>query len=354
MIQTKMLGIMALAALTCISARAAAPMLPPDAIAPDTVAVIHMDAAHFTPDSLRTAAQTLLGPNAQKADDMLGKFTEKYNKASKAGVDGLTIVAGAKAKKAAGDAPAANADEPPAHGRSPMDSGNGILYMHLKPGADVKAIESMMKADMPADKAEQTLFDRNKDYLVVHEKTQLLPGTPDAARARTFSDALGTVSEASVQIAFIPDASAKAEMLKSAEKEGAPKGVKETLPLLANSKWITLAVNFGNSPGLTVTANTADVGSGKQLSDSINSALADAKQQAANPGPNAGAMGMIGPMIAPMLEGLKPSQAGSNVSMSLKGDSLKMIANLIMQFTGGMGGPGGGGPRPAPLRPPAQ
>ncbi len=336
-------------------ARAAAPALPPDSVAPNTLAVIHMDAAHFNPDALRTAAKAVLGENADRANDAIAKFQEKYDKAANAGVQAMTIVMTRQSKKAADDAGAGSG---PGAGPGPgaaarQNQPDTVVYWQLKPGADIKAVKAAATADMPPADRNNAVFEEQGRFLAMHEKNKPLPTGHDAALARTFSDALGTIGDASVQIAVIFDAEAKAEMLKDAQKPDAPKGMKDAAPLLANSKWVTIAVNFGNAPGITATANTADAGSAKQLSDDINTALDDMKQQANNPN-GGGAAAMFAPLIASLADGLKPTQTGSQVSVGIKGQSLNMIAGIAMQFMGGPGGPGGAPRRsPGAPRPPA-
>ena len=46
----------------------------------------------------------------------------------------------------------------------------------------------------------------------------------------------------------------------------------------------------------------------------------------------AGPMIFLGPILAPLADGLKPAVNGNRVSTGLQGDALKTIANLIVTF----------------------
>ena len=346
----KLVSAVALMTLSvCMGARAAAPTLPPEAVAADTVAVIHLESTHFTPDALRMAAQALLGPNAQRVNDSLTKFEDRYNKAKEAGVQSMTLTM-SSSKPSANAAGAADAANPAgAQGSEPK----GIAYLELKPGADVNAVEKIMQQEMDPAKREQTEFKKQGNYLAMYQKGQTLPTHGDVTRSTQFANALGSVSNAAVQIAFIPDAATKTQMMDRANGEGAPAGAKEAMPVLANSKWITLAVNFGNAPGVTATASTADADSAKKLVEDINKGLTEMKQSAANGG-GQGPAAMFGPLAGQLAQGLTPTQNGNDVSVSLSGQPLKMVAGFVAMIAGGApGGPGAGpgGPGASPARP---
>ncbi|HET6250986.1 MAG TPA: hypothetical protein VFE47_25075 [Tepidisphaeraceae bacterium] len=340
----KFLGAFALvAAMTSLQARAAAPALPPDVIAADTIAVVHVDSAHFNPDQLQSAATAVLGANANKVDEQIKQFKAKYDKAAAAGAEAITLVSGAP-KKADAAAPAAPAAPGAAPAAEEKNDGNPIFYIQLKPGADAKAIEAMITEDMPAAEKDKTLFDQAGNFLAVHQKGQAFPVTPDAARTAIFTEALGTISEGSIQIAFVPDQNTRNEMLKNLE--AAPKGLKDATPILAKAKWMTLSINLGNNPGISATANAASDADAKALSDSINTSLTDLKAQAANPGPNAGALALVGPLVGQLIDGLKPTTTGTQVTVALKTDTLKMIAGFAANMGMLGAGPGGAGAPP--------
>jgi len=308
-------------AMMCLRAHAAAPTLPPGSIAPDTIVVIHLDAAGISPESLKTAAQTILGANAKVADEAVAQFKEKYDKAIAAGAVSATMVVGAD-KKDGG-----------------ADKKNGAIYIKLKPGADAKALEKMIKSDMKGEEKEKTVFTEKDGYLVIHEKDMPLSDKSDSALEKTFADALGTVSNAAVQIAIVPDEKIKAEILKNSQNEAPVKGLKDAAAIIAKSKWMTVSVTFGNTPGIALAANTGDAAAAKQLSDSINTSLDELKAKAADPN-GAGQLAMVAPLIGPVVEGLRPTTTGSQVSVALKGQTLTTIGNFLAQM-----GLLGGGPK---------
>src|SRR5689334_9354132 len=116
--------------LMSMQAGAAAPPLPPNAISADTIVVSYMDGATFTPDAMRQAARTVLGPNSPslaQLNQQIDKYQARYDKAIKAGVQSLMVVANAE------KAGAANA------AGSPAD--RALTFVQLKPGADAGAVE---------------------------------------------------------------------------------------------------------------------------------------------------------------------------------------------------------------------
>ncbi|MDB5304189.1 MAG: hypothetical protein JWM97_1738 [Phycisphaerales bacterium] len=312
------------AAMVCLRANAAAPVLPPDAIGADSVLVVHADSNVFTPESLRKAATAVLGPNAADGNQKLAKFEEKYNAIVKAGGQSVTMVQESKPKDAgANEGPDANKQ--------------GITYIQLKPGADVKAIEKTILDEMsPADR-EKAVFEKKGDFLMMHQKGEAPPAAADAARTKLFSEALSSVSDAAVQVAFVPNQLVRDEAKKGAAE--APKQLQEALPILTNSKWVTIAVKFGNAPAATATANAADAESAQKLADSINGFLGSMKQAAANPNPQAGPEAMIAMMVAPLADSLKPKTDGTKVSMTITGQAVSGIAQMFMGAR--QGGPGG-------------
>ncbi|HZL36311.1 MAG TPA: hypothetical protein VFC78_13415 [Tepidisphaeraceae bacterium] len=358
----RLAGAMALWILTAyLPARAAAPELPPDAVAPDTLAVIHMDMTRFTPAALRQAANTVLGPNAAMFNASLASFQEKYDKGQAAGLQSMTLIVGSPKKAVAGAGAAAVPGSPAvgAPGAAPA-APQAVVYLRLQPGADPKALQALIEKDMAPPQRAKAQFKQSGNYLIMHDEGVALPTQSDSTRGKNFASALGTLGTSAIQIAFIPDPQMKQQMLKQANAGGAPQGMKDAAPLLANSKWMTLGVNFGNAPSLTLSANTADADSAKQLVDAINGGLAEMKQAAAHPGQGGGGgAGMIAPMLAPLAAGLTPTQDGTQVSVSIKGQTLSMIgtmASMYFQLANPAGGArpqgrGGFGPGGPPVRP---
>lgn len=336
--------------MACLTARAAAPELPPDAVGTDTSVVVHLNPAQFTPANLRSAMQAVMGPNAQQLEPNIAKFEAAYKKAQDAGVESMTLVF----------TPAASAAEPPAAGAAqppPAKNGpQGLVYMKLKSGADPAAVEQAVKSDMSDEQKNATDFKSAGKYLILRDKGQPIPTKSDDARARQFADALGTVADAAIQIAFIPNAQTKKEMIQEANAGNPPPAVKDAIPLVANSKWVTIAAALGNAPSLKITANAADANSATRLSQDINNALAQLKQFAGQAAQGQGGPGAaMAAMVANLAQGIAPAQNGNEVSIAIQGPTLGRIANMGFMFyalqhrpSGGGFGPPPGGGRPAP------
>lgn len=320
----------ALASIVLLAAgvtRAAAPDLPPESIGADTIFVIHADARHLSPDLLRTAANVVLGDNADRAKDFIARFQERYDKLISGGVESITVI-GASGQRVSDAEKELDADPnaPPAR----RNANPPVVYFHLNARGDSKIIEQVFTKDLPEKQKAKMRFEQMDNWVVMHEENQKPPEKEDAARTRAFSDALGTMTDASVAIAFIPDERLKKQMNKGAERVESPKVAREALPALSTSKWVTLAIALGNNPGATASANTADPASAKQLDAAINDGLDDLKQQAGNG--EAGAMIFLGPIIQPLVDALKPTTSGNVVTVKLQGEPLTLIANLIATF----------------------
>jgi hypothetical protein len=310
--------------MTGIRAQAAAPTLPPEVIGSNTIGVIHVDAAHLNPDALQGTATAVLGPNASKVAEQLKTFKEYFDKANTAGVIAVTAVMGSE-KKVEG--------APPTDGPGKPDS---VVYFQLKAGADVKAIEAMATDKMPPAEKEKTVFDQAGDFLAMHPKDAEFPVKPDAARTALFTTALGTIGDAALQVAIVPDDKTRAQVLAMADS--VPPAMKDIVPLAAKCQWMTLAVTLGNSPAISLTVDAAADDDGKKMATVMNTGLDDLKKQIANPGPDAGIMVLVGPMVSPLIDGLRPSQEGTQVTTTIKTDALKLIGTIAGTL-GLLGGP---------------
>jgi hypothetical protein len=309
--------------LGSIGAVSAAVEVPPGSVGADTVFIIYADVKHLTPDRLRTAAFAILGENVEQANDFIAKFKERYEKTAAAGVESITVVGTSTQRVAdAGDELAADPNNRRRNLNPP------VVYFHMKGAGDVKALAALMTKDMPEKDRDEVLFEHEDDWVIMHRKNQNPPDKEDAGRARVFNEALETIREAAIGLVMVPDARMKTELDRQAQRDASPKLIKSAFPALGSSKWITLAIALGNDPGLKMTANTADNKSAGQLRDAVDTAL----DQLKHPGENAGPMALIGPMLSPMADGLKPMINGTSVTSSLNGDGLKTIANLITTF----------------------
>ncbi len=324
MLKLNWMAALALVAM-CVgrTARAAGIELPPEAIGPDTFFVIHADAAHLTPDQIRAAAATAMGDNADQANDFIASFRERYDKAVKAGVESVVVI-GTSSQRVGDAGNNLNADgKQNQRGMNPP-----VVWFRLKAGGDMKALEQALMKDVPEKQRGEILFDQVENWVVMHRKGQEAPEKLDPVRSRAFSDALGTMSESAIRLAMIPDAKIKEEMNKFAGRDAAPKLAKDALPPLSASRWITIAVALGNNPGLTISANTADGASARQLRDAVDRALEDLK----HPPENGGPLVILGPMLAPLADGMKPMMNGSIVTSSLKGEPLNHLVTMITTF----------------------
>src|ERR1700677_3260062 len=130
MLKAKLIAAMVLlTAFMGQAAHAAGIELPPDSIGPDTVFVIHADAQHLTPDQLRAAALIVLGDNADRAKEFLATFRDRYEKATAAGLESITIVS--TSSQRVSDAENEVAPDPTAPPkRRPMNP--PVVYYHLK------------------------------------------------------------------------------------------------------------------------------------------------------------------------------------------------------------------------------
>lgn len=303
---------------------AAAPDLPPDAIGADTVFVMHADAQHLTPDLLRAASFAALGDNADRAKDFLTRFNEKYDKAIRAGVKSITIV-GTSGQRVTDAGKELDADPNDPNKRPPPNP--PLVYFHTKGAGAAKAIEAVVTKDMPAAQREPLQFEEADDWVVMHEKTQNPPDKPDAARAKAFSDALISLGEPAVAVAIIPDARSRQTMLQQSKDKKAARFAKVGLPAVADMKWLTVAATLGNNPSVNVAFNAADEKSARDLKAAIDAQLDEIKQQIAG---GEGPMLILGPMLTPVLESLRPNARGSFVTTNVSGDGLTSIANLIV------------------------
>ncbi len=327
MLRMKILAAMALlTTLTTGNTFSAPADLPPDSIGADTVFVIHADVEHLTPGLLRTAATVVLGDNAESAKDFIAAFTDRYEKATKAGVQSVTII-GTSSQRVA-DAEGQLGADPNAEARN-RSMNPPVAYYHVKAGADVKAIEKVMTQDMPEKQVADVRFEQMDNWVVMHQKNQTPPEKVDADRTKAFVDALATMPDAALGLVFIPDARTKGDINKAIAREQTPKFMKDALPVISAGKWMTLAITLGNDPGIKATAATTDEKSARQLTDAVNASLDDLKDKAANPG-GGGPMALIGPMVAPILDGFRPVGSGSNVTVNLKGQSLNSVANSVV------------------------
>ena len=320
-----MLAAASIVALSAAVGRSAVE-LPPDSVGPDTIFVIHADSAHLTPALLRKSAEVVLGDNIDSASSFLAKFQDRFDKATAAGLDSVTIMGTTGQRiEDAGAEVGVNPDGTPRRRTRPNPP---VVYYHMRAGGDANAIEQVVTQDIPEKQKQDLRFEPMDNWIVMHEKHQTPPEKVDADRAAAFTAAFGTIPDAAVGIVVIPDARMKAEMQKAAQRKGTPELARSALPVMAGSKWMILSITVGNDPAAMATVNTTDAISAGTLRQTASAALDDLKEQMneASEGP----MVLIGPLVSPLLDGFKPSANGNSVTVSVKGDTLNSLANLFM------------------------
>lgn len=331
-------------ALATLPARAAGVDLPPDSIGPDTIFVIRADAQRLSPDLLRGAVFSVLGENAERLNDFMAKFCERYEKATAAGVESIYVVGSSTQRVSDAEKELVPEAEGARRSRRPMNP--PVVYFRVKPTVNESALEQLMTRDLSEKQKQDVRFEPMDNWVVMHQKDQTPPEKVDADRAQAFSEALASTAESAVALVVIPDARMKGEMTRASGRDGTPELAKKALPILQSSRWMSLAMTLGNNPQLSAKVNAADADGAAQLRDAASSALDKLKEQAPNQG---GPMAFIAPMLTPLIEGVRPTLSGTMVGSTLKGEPLNMIANLIVMFR--VGQPPATAPAPAPARP---
>jgi hypothetical protein len=311
-------------ALSALPARATAPVLPPNAIAADTALVVHADASHLTREQVNATITALFGDNAAKLIDAAKPSLDTLNQLIAAGALAITVVANSS------DAPGGDILDAPTYS-----------FIQMKPGTDVKALEAIITPMLSPHDRETNVFEVAGDFLVMHEKGRAYPLKGDAARAAMFSDALGTITNTGIQVAFVPDAATRDAMNKAAAD--APRGIKEALPLLASSKWITVGLTLGNAPSYVSNANAATDADAKAIVGDIDAAIADLKAKAAKGAGGGDFVALLAPTLVKAFDGVKPAQSGTKVTVTIGTEGLKVLADLAAGLSAiGTQQPGGG------------
>jgi hypothetical protein len=321
-----------MAGVCAFSLRAAPPELPSSAVGGDTYVVANMDVSKMTPDAVDAAAKAVLGQNFAMAQQGLQKYRDKYKEYADTGAEHVTFVA-------SGD-PTKGEKEP-----------EPVVYVKLKPGTDHAAVEKKIREEQAKEgnaKADEMEFANQGDFLVMHKKGTALPSGGDAVKAKAFSEILGN-SDSAFSVAFLPTDAIRTKM-KDEMKADPNQPLSAIAPLLADSKWIKLDVQLGDSPKLGLNLMAADETSAKKMVDTAQQGAQQLKAQADQ-------MKQAGPQFAGMAEALggladalKPTANGSKVALSVDGKTVGPIVSNFMPMimgAGGAGGPGGGArPRP--------
>jgi hypothetical protein len=321
---------LALAAICCRAALAAAPELPPSAIAADTFVVVHMNVAKVDPASVEASAKALLGQQAAMAASGLDKYKAKYAEYTSTGAEAVTFVM-------SGDPDQEKKPEP-------------IIYVKLKPGADFDAAAKKVRDEQAKEaKGQDMEISHQGDFMVLHTKATALPTGGSADRAKSFGEVLGSADQA-VSVAFIPTDKIRSKMKEDIKNnKDQPAWAQTMAPLLADSKWLMVGAQLGDSPTIGLTLQAADDAGAKGIADSITQGGQQLKAQADQ-------MKQGGPQFAGMAtamgglaDALKPTQNGSKVSLNIDGKAIAPAVANFLPFM--MMGAGGGAPAPAQRNP---
>ncbi len=309
------IALMAVLSIVSVKARAEFPALPGTAIGDDSIAVIHFNTAKFDPASVKASVKAILGAQAGVADEGIKKFSDKYDEVIKSGAQSMTMVVGSAAKKG---------DEP-----------RMAAYIQMKPGSDAAAIQKAMTADMKDSEAADAVFEKSGNFLVMHKKGEDLPTKASDTQAKALAAAVTDAGDKAIVIAFAPTEGARAQLTAElAEKQDMPAPAAEAAAAFINAKWVTLSVTLGDAPALGIGVQASDDASATKLMDQINAGLKEALDKTKeNP---------LFAMAVPLLDALKPTKAGSKITMGIDGKTIAPMAQMLAGFAGAAG------PRPGP------
>ena len=314
-------------ALVCARAQAAAPPLPATAIAEDTYIVANINVPKLDPTSLEASAKVVLGANYAMAADGLAKYKAKYTDYVATGAESVTFVM-------SGD-PTTDSKQP-----------EPIVYVKMKAGADHAALEKKIRDDQAKEgKPQETEITNDGDFMVMRKKGIALPTSGSADRTKAFGDI--AANDAAFSVSFIPTDKIRAKMKEDMKgNPNQPPWVQQMGPFLTDSKWMILSAKLGDAPALGVTVQAADDSGAKGISDAVTQGGQQLKAQADQ-------MRQAGPQFAGMADAfggladaLKPTQAGSKVSLNIDGKVVGPAVSNLLPFM--MMGAGGGGPKPGP------
>lgn len=307
--------------LAAMRAGAITPQLPDNAIGEDAIVVATFDPNKLTSDALQASSQAIMGPNAQRDEQKLSDFQKKRDAIVAAGGEAATIVMSMPAKEAG--AAAADAGSPP--------EPKPVVYVKMKAGADETALKNAITQDMSQEDKDKTQFDRQGDFLVMHEKGQTLPTSGSAERAKAFNAGFADAGDSAASVVLVPNEALKAQVNGMATN--APPAFREILPALMSSKWISLSGKVGSDPSVALVGQAADDASAKQIVDHINDGVARLKQMADQMKQNPHASSYAA-MFSNLADALKPTQEGSKVTVTLNKDALSTIAQFGVMRSG--------------------
>lgn len=310
-------------AFLCAWVQAAAPQLPPSAIADDTFMVATVDVAKFDPASLDASAKVILGASYAFVAEGLAKYKAQYEAYAGTGAESVTFVVG-------GD---------------PAQNPEPIFYVKLKAGADHAALEKKIRDEAAKEgKPVEAEFSNDGDFMVMRKKGTKLPeaGSPD--RARAFAEIVAN-SDKAFTLALNPTEKVRAKMKEDLKnKPQQQPWMTAMAPLLIDSKWMLMDAKLGEAPVISMTVQAADEAGAAGIADSVTQGGQQLKTQADEIRQKSPQFAGMADALVVMADALKPVKTGSKVSVSIEGKVVgPVVSNLLPLLM--MGG-AGGGPRP--------
>jgi len=319
-------------AMLGMKAQASLPALPDTAIGDKTFLVIQLDGAKMDQASVRATAMAVLGEQAAMAGEGLDKYQKKHEALTAAGVVSGTMVFDVTDEGVKNPKP--------------------VVYIQVKAGSDLAVVKKSLLEDMTPEDQAKTQFSDGGNVLVMYEKDTVLPKQGSPAQAKAFAEAINSAGEKAVAVAFIPNEAIRAQVTKNLAH--AQPEIANMVPLLVNSKSMTLSAKLGEAPTLDLAVEAADANAAKSLSDQVNGFVDQLREMAEqfkqNPMPQMQAQAAN---ITALAEALKPVQNGSRLTMSLQGKGVAPMLMPMLMMQRRVVGPAGRPSRPGQTGQPA-
>ena len=273
----------------------------------DWAVMVKVDLAKLNPASVRSAAQAAMGPMAKAADLPLQQYEQAYDRATKAGVQGVRLAVGL----------------PGGPGQEPA----GAFLVSLKPGADVEAVKQLVAGSVGPAQAAKLDYQQSGNTLLVHETGSPMPSTtPEKAKA--FADAFAAAGDRAVVVAMVPDDAMRQQLDGLLAKGSPPPLAKEMLPTLLQSQWITLGLALGEDSNVKITVEQPDKAGADKLLALADQGLGQLKQMTAqlrSQGHDQQANTFDG-----MIDPLRPTQDGARLTSTLNTPVTAMAVSILL------------------------
>lgn len=356
------MSLLTLAALlfAALPARAQdAPPLPAEAVNENVAVAIWLDAAQFTPDAVRAAAERLNDelPEQQRAnaqqldqrlDESLADFEQMHAALTGAGVEGALVLVQTTAN-----------DAEPAPDPAVL----------LRTTADTTA-EDLRNAIQQVDQAQPEQpsdFARYGDrWFIDAEQQGNIPTDGTDEQANQVRELFGRTDNTPVRLAFRMTPNLKQQLQQQAEAAAGGLGADLVNAAQALSDgWASLS--FGNNPNFTPNLRFDTAGDAEQFNTAWNDLLAQLQQQLVQfsqmmNDPNNPQQNQIKPeAIQGIVDALRLQQAENTLTGEIGGQFIAHAGELgpllqqmamMMMMGGQQGGMGGPGPAPQPQGPP--